>query len=108
MKSVDFPETVLTKDKKGKLEIRSLDHRGRYVMCKYLDPKTMKPADTKRKLTLRDEEGVVHEYFIIPLKDPKRALLISAESEEKERQLWNEKTRRAEEIWTPAFPQSPV
>lgn len=99
VKSVDFPDTVLTKGKKGKLEVRSLDHRGRYVMCKYLDPKAMKPADTKRKLTLRDEDGAMHEYFIIPLKDPKRALLISAESEEKERQLWNERTGKADDMW---------
>lgn len=68
-------------------------------MCKYLDPKTMKLADTKRKLTLKDEEGTIFEYFIIPLKDPKRALLISAETEEKDRQVWNDKGGKAEEIW---------
>jgi hypothetical protein len=68
-------------------------------MCKYLDSKTMKLADSKRKLTLKDEEGTTFEYFIIPLKDPKRALLISAESEEKERQVWNEKRGRADEMW---------
>lgn len=96
---VDFPEHVLTKGKKGKLEVRSLDSRGQYVICKYLDPKTMKSADAKRKLILRDEEGKISQYFIIPLRDPKRSLLISAESEEKERQVWNEKTVKAEEIW---------
>jgi hypothetical protein len=96
---LDFPETVLTKGKKGKLEVRGLDHRGHYVMCKYLDPKTMKLTDTKRKLTLKDEEGKIFEYFIIPLKDPKRALLISAETEEKDRQVWNDKGGKAEEMW---------
>ena len=96
---LDFPETVLTKGKKGKLEVRGLDHRGHYVMCKYLDPKTAKLADTKRKLTLKDEEGRIFEYFIIPLKDPRRALLISAETEEKDRQVWNDKNRKAEEMW---------
>jgi hypothetical protein len=96
---MDFPEHVLTKGKKGRLEVRSLDSRGRYVMCKYLDPKTMKPADAKRKLLLRDEDGKVSQYFIIPLKDPKRSLLVIAESEEKERQVWNEKKVTTEEIW---------
>jgi hypothetical protein len=96
---MDFPEHVLTKGKKGRLEVRSLDSRGRYVMCKYLDPKTMKPADAKRKLLLRDEDGKVSQYFIIPLKDPKRSLLVIAESEEKERQVWNEKKVMTEEIW---------
>jgi hypothetical protein len=96
---VEFPETVTTKSKKNKLEIRSLDHRGSYVICRYVDPKTMKLADTKRKLMLKDEEGNVREYFIIPLKDPKRALLITPEVEDKDRQVWNEKLGKAEEIW---------
>ena len=96
---MDFPETVLTEGKKGKLEVRSLEHRGQYVMCKYLDPQTMKPADAKRKLTLKDEHGRLFEYFIIPLKDPKRSLLILAEGEEKNRQVWNEKAGKGEAFW---------
>ncbi len=96
---MNLPETVLTKGKGGKLEVRALDSRGSYVMCKYLDPKTMKPADNKRKLMLKDKNGIAHEYFIIPLKDPKRALLLTAASEEKERQIWNELLGTAEEVW---------
>jgi hypothetical protein len=95
---LDLPENVLTKGKGGKLEVRALDSRGSYVMCKYLDAKTFKPADKKRKLILKDQTGKVLEYFIIPLKDPKRALLLAAESEEKERQAWNETLGKAEEI----------
>ncbi len=96
---MNLPETVLTKGKGGKLEVRALDSRGSYVMCKYLDPKTMKPADKKRKLTLKDQNGIVHEYFIIPLRDPKRALILTTTSEEKERQVWNETLGTAEEVW---------
>ena len=96
---MDLPETVLTKGKGGKLEVRAVDSRGSYVMCKYLDPETMQPADKKRKLMLKNQNGTILEYFIIPLKDPKRALLLTAESEEKERQIWNEALRRGEEIW---------
>ncbi len=99
VKEMEFPEAVLTRGKGGKLEVRSLDSRGSFVMCKYLDPKTMKVADKKRKLTLKDQVGKIHEYFIIPLRDSKRALLISAESEEKERLIWNEEHRKAEELW---------
>jgi hypothetical protein len=94
-----FPETVLTKSKKGRVELRSLDHRGSYVMCRYLDPETMKLANTKRKLMLKDEKGKITEYFIIPLKDPKRSLLVMPETEEKDRQVWNEKVGEAEEVW---------
>jgi len=68
-------------------------------MCKYLDAKTMKPADKKRKLMLKDQNGNVFEYFIIPIKDPKRALLLTSRSEEKERQVWNESQEKAEDIW---------
>lgn len=96
---MEFPETVLTKGERGKLEVRTLDSRGNYVLCKYLDPKTMKPTDAKRKLILRDHIGNVIEYFVIPLKDSKRALLISAEPEEKDRQVWNETVQKAEKIW---------
>ena len=96
---MEYPETVMTTSKKGKMEIRSLDGRGKYVICKYVDPKTMKLADTKRKLMLKDDQGKVTEYFIIPLKDPKRALLIVPETEEKDRQVWNERLGKAEEIW---------
>jgi hypothetical protein len=96
---LEFPETVLTKGKKGKLEVRSLDSRGDYTLCKYLDPRTMKTVDAKRKLMLRESNGNVTEYFIIPLKDPKRALLVSSESEEKDLQVWNETVQRAEDIW---------
>lgn len=96
---MDLPENVLTKGKAGKLEVRSLESRGSYVICKYLDPKTMKSAEQKRKLMLRDKDGRVIEYFIIPLKDPNRALLISAKTAEKERQVWNEKLGSAEDVW---------
>jgi hypothetical protein len=96
---LELPGKVLTNGKAGKLEVRALDSRGSYVMCKYLDAKTMKPADKKRKLMLKDQNGNVLEYFIIPIKDPKRALLLTARPEEKERQVWNESQEKAEDIW---------
>lgn len=96
---MDLPEAVMTKGKAGKLEVRAVESRGSYMMCKYLDPKSMKPADKKRKLMLKDQSGKVLEYFIIPLKDAKRSLLLTAEPEEKERQVWNEALGRAEEVW---------
>jgi len=96
---VRFSESVLTRGKTGRLEVRALESRGSYVICKYLNPDTLKLADKKVKLSLRDERGEVKEYFIIPLKDPRRSLLISAEIEEKERKVWNDKTQQAENLW---------
>jgi hypothetical protein len=95
---MDFSDQVLTKGKSGKLEVRALDSRGSFVMCKYLNPETLKLADKKTKLTLKCDDGKLEEYFIIPLRDPKRSLLIKAEGEEKDRKIWNERTQKEEDL----------
>ena len=41
--TVRFPEEVLTRLKKGELEVRWLNDRGRYVGYNYLDPETSEP-----------------------------------------------------------------
>jgi hypothetical protein len=93
-----FSDEVLTRGKSGKLELRALHSRGSFVMCKYLNPETLKLADKKTKLTLRREDGTVEEYFIIPLKDQRRSLFVKAEGEEKDRKVWNEQTQQEEEL----------
>ena len=93
-----FPEQVLTKGKSGKLELRTLHSRGSFVICKYLNPDTLKLADKKTKLTMKRTDGSMEEYFIIPLKDPRRSLLVKAEAEEKDRKVWNEQTQQEEEL----------
>ncbi len=80
------------------MEVRALDSRGRYVLCKYLDPNTLQPTDEKRKLSLMDEEGAIREYFLIPIKGQNRRLMVEAE-EPKERKVWNPATRQEEELW---------
>jgi len=100
---LEFPAEVLTKSRTGKLEVRALDSRGKFLMCKYLDPKTMKPADKKRKIILMDEEGKTREFFIIPLKDGKRYLMIEGEREDSAKpenpMVWNEREGKAEPLW---------
>jgi len=93
-----FSDEVLTRGKSGRLELRTLHSRGAFVMCKYLNPETLKLADKKTKLTLNREDGTVEEYFIIPLKDPIRSLLVKAEGEAKNRKVWNERTQHEEEL----------
>ena len=88
----------MTKGRKGKLEIRGLDHRGSYVMCKYLDSKTISlltPNENGYSRTKREKS----EHFITPSNDPRRALLIKPEVEEKYRQIWTDKLEKAQEIW---------
>jgi hypothetical protein len=93
-----FSDQVLTTGKSGKLELRTLQSRGSFAMCKYLNPETLKLADKKTKLTLKNEDGSVEEYFIIPLKDPRRSLLVKAEGEEKNRKVWNQQTQQEEDL----------
>jgi hypothetical protein len=96
--NMGFSDQVLTRGKSGKLELRTLQSRGSFAMCKYLNPETLKLADKKTKLTLKNEDGSVEEYFIIPLKDPRRSLLVKAEGEEKNRKVWNQQTQQEEDL----------
>ena len=97
---MSFSNDVLTKGKSGKTELRALHSRGSFVICKYLDPETLKMADKKTKLSLKRDNGIIEEYFIIPLRDPKRSLLIKAAGEEKDRKVWNQEAKQEENLWT--------
>ena len=83
-----FPEEVLTRTKKGEMEVRSLIDRGRYVRYNYLHRETGEPMEGgKVKLVLVSERAKTEEYFIIPTKS-KRDLLIPA-PEKGARKVWD-------------------
>lgn len=83
-----FPEEVLTRTKKGELEVRSLLDRGRYVRYNYLHPETGEPMEGgKVKLVLLRDSGEREECFIIPTKSG-RDLLIPA-AEKGGRKIWD-------------------
>ncbi len=83
-----FPDDVLTKTKKGEIEVRSLIDRGRYVRYQYLHPETGEPMEGgKVKLVLFSESGATEEFFIIPTKSH-RDLLIPA-AEKGARKIWD-------------------
>lgn len=82
-----YPESVLTKSKKGKIEVRSLIDGGRYVRYEYLDPETGKKSENKFKLVLKGRKR--EEFFAIPIKGG-RFLLMPAESKKK-RKAWDGK-----------------
>ncbi len=85
-----FPEDVLTRTKKGEIEVRSLIDRGRYVRYNYLHPQTGEPMEGgKVKLVLISESGKTEEFFIIPTKS-RRDLLIPA-VEKGARRIWDGK-----------------
>ncbi len=85
---MEYPKEVLTVSKKGKVEVRKLIDRGEFVRYEYLDPKTGKKSENKVKIVLRNSKGEVEEYFIIPLKQRGRYLLLRAENKGP-RMLWD-------------------
>jgi len=83
-----FPDEVLTRTKKGEIEVRSLLDRGRYVRYNYLHPDTAEPMEGgKVKIVLRSDDGKDEEFFIIPTKSH-RDLLIPA-AEKGARKIWD-------------------
>lgn len=80
-----YPDEVLAKSKKGKIEVRKLIDRGRYVRYEYIDPESGERTENKLKLVLignREEE-----FFVIPMRDG-RMLMLPSESRG-ERKLWD-------------------
>ncbi len=83
-----YPEEVLTRTKKGDIEVRSLIDRGRYLRYNYLHPETDEPLEGgKVKLVLVSERGKTEEFFIIPTKS-RRNLLVPA-AEKGARKIWD-------------------
>ena len=83
-----YPEEVLTKSKKGKIEVRRFIDSGKFVRYEYLDPETGKRSENKVKIVLYNGKDF-EEYFIIPLKQKNRNLLLIAEKKPN-RKLWKD------------------
>jgi len=90
-----FSESVLTKSKKGKIEVRSLIDSGEFVRYEYLDPKTGKKSENKYKLVLipkkqnlnAKELPKISEFFVVPIAGG-RFLMIPTE-EKGSRAVWD-------------------
>jgi len=95
---MEIPTEVLTRSKKGKIEVRSLIKRGKFVLYEYLDPKTLQKSENKVKLVLKDENGKLEEFFLIPLKQPNKFLVLKVE-EKGERKVWNPRTKKVEDLF---------
>jgi len=80
-----YPPEVLTKSKKGKIEVRALIDKGQFVRYGYLDPKTAKPSG-KIKLVLKGKKQ--EEFFIIPMAQPEKFLMLKTEAKGK-RSIWS-------------------
>jgi len=82
-----YPEDVLTKSKKGKIEVRSIIDHGKFVRYEYLDPITGERSENKVKIVLYNGNDC-EEYFIIPLKQKNKYLMLKTEKKG-ERKLWD-------------------
>ena len=88
MPASEFPPEVLTRTKKGEMEVRSLIDRGRYARYNYLNPETGAPMKGgKVKFVLMSDRGAPEEYLIIPMKS-RRDPLIPA-PEKGARKVWD-------------------
>ena len=98
---MEFPEEVLTKNRKGQIEVRNLLARGVFVLYDYRDPISFKVVESgKKKLYLKSEDGSVQEFYIIPTKTEGRELLLTPKKEETiERKVWNSKKKQAEDLF---------
>jgi len=83
-----YPQEVLTISKRGKVEVRKLIDRGVYVRYEYIDPTTGEKSENKIKIVLRSKDGKLEEYFMIPLKQKDRYLLLKTDVKG-DRFLWD-------------------
>jgi hypothetical protein len=94
---MEYPESVITKSKKGEKEVRLLVDKGQFIRYQYMDPKTGKIVEKgKFSIILKTAEKEEHLY-LIPLNKGK-ALVIYPKSEAKQRKVWNKQTKNAEKV----------
>ncbi len=86
---MEYPQEVLTKSKKGKIEVRNLVDYGKFVRYEYLNPSTGERSENKMKIVLFNGEDY-EEYFIIPLNQKNKYLMLKAEKKGP-RKIWNGK-----------------
>jgi hypothetical protein len=84
-----YPESVLTKNQKGEIEIRNLLERGEFIKYNYADPETGKIMKSgKFSIILKSDKGEQH-IFLIPIKGNR--FLAIEDKEKKPRQVWDGK-----------------
>ena len=76
-----YPKDVLTKSKTGKIEARVFIDEGRFVRYGYIDTKTG-DKEKKIKICLIKKDGI-ESYFIIPMRDENKFLMIKDISNKK-------------------------
>ena len=95
----DYPNEVITHDRKGNREVRLLVDRGEFVRYRYMDPKTGKIVEKgKFSVILKSSRGKEEHLYIIPIKE-KKALVVWPSQEKKKRMVWSKKKSKPESIF---------
>lgn len=85
-----YPDSVLTKNRRGQLEVRKLLSEGRFVKYSYVDPRTGKDREEGKLSIILDDGKTKEHFFLIPMKGG-RHLLIDAKERPKKRMVWDGK-----------------
>ncbi len=92
-------EEAITISKRGKRELRTIYSRGRFALLEYRDPLTKEKTENKFKLVLLHDNEEVEEFFIIPLKQSNRFLLLKEKKGKGPKvKAWNPKTGELEQV----------
>ncbi|KXA95670.1 hypothetical protein AKJ65_01145 [candidate division MSBL1 archaeon SCGC-AAA259E19] len=93
-----YPNSVLTENRSGETEVRSLKWKGEFAVLEYLDPKSLERSDKKKKLVLKKENGEFEEYFIIPTKQENKDLLITPKEKSRKYSFWDKDREKVVEL----------
>lgn len=94
-----YPKEVLTKDRKGNIEVRNLVSKGKFVLYDYRNMKTFKKVESnKLKLYLKDTEGR-KGFYLIPIKGNRFLMIEAKQDKHPERKVWNEKKKKEENLF---------
>ncbi|MCS7123209.1 MAG: hypothetical protein RMJ17_01370 [Candidatus Aenigmarchaeota archaeon] len=93
-----FPLSVITKTKKGKIEVRNLVERGFYVIYDYRNLDDFKISENKQKIVLKNSKNQIKSFFIFPLKEKGKFLLVETENKE-DIKVWNDELKKEENLF---------
>ncbi|MBM3304270.1 MAG: hypothetical protein FJY76_04165 [Candidatus Aenigmarchaeota archaeon] len=96
MAAMKYPESVLTRNRKGGVEVRRLLSRGSFVKYDYILADSGRVSEGgKFSVILKSDDGKDEHYFMIPVAGGRWMAI--PEKGAKERKVWNEKTDKAED-----------
>ena len=85
-----YPDSVLTKNRKGETEVRLLIDKGKFTRYTYAYPDGRKAEGGKISIILTNEKGEQVHYFLIPTQGG-RYLAVIPKDDKENRKVWDGK-----------------